>query len=109
MGHADEPFGTMMAEPTLSDLMSALSRLDAQLVAMNEKIDRHIDQTEDKFKHIDVQHDRMWKKIAELDAAHQVLKSNQVIPTARPHWSSFVVLAIAILGFIAGFVMYVVR
>jgi hypothetical protein len=98
-----------MSEPTLSDLMSAISRLDARLEAMNEKIDRHIDQTEDKFRHIDIQHDRMWKKIAELDASHQVLKSNQIVPTPKPHWSVWVLLSIATLGFIATFVMYVVR
>jgi hypothetical protein len=98
-----------MSEPTLSDLMSAISRLDARLEAMNEKIDRHIDQTEDKFRHIDIQHDRMWKKIAELDAAHQVLKSNQIVPAPRAHWSIWVLLAIGILGFIATFVIYVVR
>jgi hypothetical protein len=98
-----------MAEPTLSDLMSAISRLDARLEAMNEKIDRHIDQTEDKFRHIDIQHDRMWKKIAELDAAHQVLKSNQIAPAPRAHWSIWVLLSIGILGFIATFVIYVVR
>jgi hypothetical protein len=89
--------------------MSAISRLDARLEAMNEKIDRHIDQTEDKFRHIDIQHDRMWKKIAELDAAHQVLKSNQIVPAPRAHWSIWVLLAIGILGFIATFVIYVVR
>lgn len=98
-----------MPEPTLSDLMSAISRLDARLESMNEKIDRHIDQTEDKFKHIDVQHDRMWKKIAELDASQQVLKSNMVPPTPRAHWSVWVFVSLAILGFIATFVMYVVK
>jgi hypothetical protein len=98
-----------MAEPTLSDLMSAISRLDARLEAMNEKIDRHIDQTEDKFRHIDIQHDRMWKKLAELDASQQVLKSSIVPPTPRAHWSTWVFVSLAILGFIATFVMYVAR
>jgi hypothetical protein len=98
-----------MPEPTLSDLMSAISRLTAQFEAMNEKIDRHIDQTADKFSHIDAQHDRMWKKIAELDAQHQVLKSNMVPPTPRAHWSVWVFVSLAILGFIASFVMYVAK
>lgn len=98
-----------MPEPTLSDLMSAISRLDARLESMNEKIDRHIDQTEDKFKHIDVQHDRMWKKIAEIDANQQVLKSSMTPPAPRAHWSVWVFVSLAILSFIASFVMFVVK
>jgi hypothetical protein len=51
----------------------------------------------------------MWKKLAELDASQQVLKSSIVPPTPRAHWSTWVFVSLAILGFIATFVMYVAR
>jgi hypothetical protein len=84
-----------MAEPSMSDVLVAVGRLEEMMKAMNDKLDRLENTT-----------DRHWKKLAEHDVEIELLKQRQ---GPKVHVTNWIAMAIGLLGFIAAFATWVVK
>lgn len=76
-----------MSEPTLNDILIALTRLEAKQDAMMEKLDK-LEKTSDTH----------WKKISEIEAELAVLKAkaNEPKPEPEKHKPWGVILAVGV-------------
>jgi type VI protein secretion system component VasF len=95
-----------MSEPTMTEVLVAIGRIEEMIKAMNGKLDKLEEQTEERFKRVDSQSDRQWKKINDHEAAIQVLQERQ---GPKVHFTTWVAMAIAVAGFIAAFVTYIIK
>lgn len=79
-----------MPEPTLNDILVALTRLEAKQDAMMEKLDK-LEKTSDTH----------WKKISEIEAELAVLKSkaNQPVETRKP-WGVILAVGVSVATFV---------
>ena len=77
-----------MSEPTLSDLLVAMARVEAKQDQMMDAIERLRTET-----------DTHWKKIADLERKIAVLESRQA---PRVHWVTWLVGVVAVAGFVLG-------
>jgi len=74
-----------MSEPTLSDVLIAIARIESKQDQMMSAIERLREET-----------DTHWKKIAVLEQKIAVLESRQ---GPRVHWVTWLVAIVAIAGF----------
>lgn len=95
-----------MSEPSMTEVLVAIGRIEEMIKAMTDKLDKLEEQTEEKFRRVDVQTDRQWKKLAEHDTAIQILQERQ---GPKVHFTTWIAMAIAALGFVAAFVTYIVK
>jgi hypothetical protein len=95
-----------MSEPSMTEVLVAIGRIEEMIKAMNDKLDKLESQTEEKFNRVDVQSDRQWKKLNEHESAIRVLQERQ---GPKVHFTTWVAMAIAVAGFIAAFVTYIVK
>jgi len=64
----------MAGEPSMTDVLVAIGRIEAMMAAMNDKLDKLESQTDDKFRRLDGQVDVHWKKLGEHDTAIKLLQ-----------------------------------
>lgn len=83
----------MADEITLQDILIHLTRLEAKM----DEIGRNLDKQQ-------VEIERHWKKLSEHDKAIAKLEERQ---TPRVHPTAWVLVAVAVLGFVATFVTYI--
>jgi len=74
-----------MSDPTLGDILVAITRLESKQDAMMEKLDR-----------LEKATDTHWKKIADIESKIAVLESQRA---PRVHWITILVGVIALVGF----------
>jgi uncharacterized coiled-coil protein SlyX len=83
------------AEITLQDILVAIARLEAKQDAMMKQLDE-LSKTSDQH----------WKRINEIETKLALLEQRQ---PPRVHPTVWVLAVIAVLGFVASFVTYVIK
>lgn len=82
-----------MPEPTLNDILVALTRLEAKQDAMMEKLDK-LEKTSDTH----------WKKISEIEAELAVLKAKANEPKPEPEkprpWGVILAVGVSVATFV---------
>lgn len=82
-----------MPEPTLNDILIALTRLEAKQDAMMEKLDK-LEKTSDTH----------WKKISEIEAELAVLKAKANEPKPEPEkpraWGVILAVGVSVATFV---------
>lgn len=84
-----------MSDITLQDILVHLTRLETKM-----------DQIKDSLAKQELEIDRHWKKLSEHDKAIALLEQRQ---SPRVHPTTWVLATIAVLGFIASFVTWVIN
>lgn len=82
-----------MADVTLNDILVAIARLEAKQDAMMKQLD-DLSKTSDQH----------WKRINDIETKLALLEQRQG-PTI--HWLTWVIGAVAIMGFIASYVNFI--
>ncbi len=85
----------MNEEITLHTLFIHITRMEAKL----DEISRSLDKQQ-------IEIDRHWKKLSEHDKAIALLEQRQ---SPRVHPTAWVLVTVAVLGFVASFVTWVIK
>jgi hypothetical protein len=83
-----------MPENTVNDILVALARLETK-----------VDNLRQQFQKVEVDVERQWKKLADHDVELEKLRSAQ----PKTPIATWLLVSVAVLGFIAAFVQYVVK
>lgn len=84
-----------MAEPTLSEILVAIARLEAKQDQMMQKLDE-LSKTSDQH----------WKRINEIETKLALLEQRQ---GPRVHWTGVIGPLLGIVALIAAYVTYIVK
>ena len=84
-----------MAEPTLSEILVAIARLEAKQDQMMQKLDE-LSKTSDQH----------WKRINEIETKIALLEQRQ---GPRVHWTGIVGPILGIAALLAAYVTYIVK
>jgi uncharacterized coiled-coil protein SlyX len=84
-----------MAEPTLSEILVAIARLEAKQDQMMQKLDE-LSKTSDQH----------WKRINEIETKLALLEQRQ---GPRVHWTGVIGPVLGIVALIAAYVTYIVK
>lgn len=84
-----------MAEPTLSEILVAIARLEAKQDQMMQKLDE-LSKTSDQH----------WKRINEIETKLALLEQRQ---GPRVHWTGIIGPLLGIVALIAAYVTYIVK
>jgi len=88
-----------MTSDEITAILVKLGRIEEALIALNGKLDKLEDQTEERFRRVDTQADRQWKKLNEHDTAIQILQDRQ---GPKVHWLTWVATIGALAAIILG-------
>ena len=83
-----------MPEQTVNDILVALARLETKLDTLGQQ-----------FQKVEADVERQWKKLADHDVELERLRSTQ----PKTPIATWLLVSIAVLGFIAAFVQYIVK
>jgi hypothetical protein len=83
-----------MPEKVVNDILVLLARLETKLDSLGEQ-----------FQKVEADVERQWKKLAQHDLELEKLRSAQ----PKTPITTWLLVAVAVLGFIAAFVQYVAK
>lgn len=96
----------LVTNETMTDVLVKLGRIEEILNLLLQKVDKLEEDTKERFNGVEAERDRMWRKINSLDTELQVLRDRQ---GPKVHWTSMLAVAVSTLGFLAAFIIWVVK